>query len=180
MSPDKLICPECGGVIGSTDPNDTPCTCATRAHAPDDADFRQAAATQVADEPDKPDESDDSRAAKVCRICGKDVSGARRYKDSLGYWCFECHRADAAARTAGKARCSNCSRLFPSGKLIELDGDRLCITCNRRRLAEQRRILRKAAAGRLHKLHERKQLLVLLAIFVILLIIILLQRIGVI
>lgn len=169
---EKLICPECGGVIGSSDLEDLPCTCATNPAVPDDDDYRQAAAPAadqaVANEPEK-----------VCRVCGKDVTNdKRRYKDSLGYWCLDCHRADAEARTAGKARCSNCSRLFPRDKLIEIDGDRLCNTCNRERLSRQRQVLRQAAAGRIYKLHEQKQLLILVGIFVLLLLIILLQRLG--
>lgn len=172
----KLICPECGGVIGSKDPADLPCTCLAKSHEPDDADYAAAVST----EEHTPDPPVESESEKTCRICGKDVTGTRRYKDSLGYWCLECHRADAESRTAGQARCSGCSRLIPRQKLVEIDGERFCYTCNRQRITRQQRTIRKAASGRIHTLHERKQLLVLLAIFALLLIIIILQRLGVI
>lgn len=168
--PEKIICPECGGVIGElTQPTDTPCTCHKKPVEPQQAEYHQAATASAEAE---------AEAAKVCRVCGKDVTNAKRYRDSLGYWCEACHRADAEKRTAGMQRCSNCSRLFPRHKLIESDNERLCATCNRERLAKQRQTLRKLAAGRFHQLHERKQVLVLLGIFSVLLLIILFQRIG--
>ncbi len=169
---EKLICPECGGVIGSKDPAETPCTCATTSRPVDDDDYPQASAAAT---PDAPIEAEPE---KVCRICGKDVTGTRRYKDSLGYWCLDCHRADAEKRTAGMARCASCTRMFPVGKLIELDGQRLCYTCNKERIARQRQKLRQLATGRIYKLHEQRQLLILVGIATVLLLIILLQRLG--
>lgn len=170
---EKIICPECGGVIGElTQPTDTPCTCHKKAAEPQQTDYQQAATIATAAA------AAEAESPKACRICGKDVTNAKRYKDSLGYWCEACHRADAEKRTADMARCSNCSRMFPRHKLIESDTERLCATCNRERLAQQQKKLRKLAVGRSYKLHERKQLLVLLGIFSILVLIILFQKIG--
>ena len=33
-------------------------------------------------------------AVKRCCRCGKDLTGHKRYKDRLGYWCRSCHSLD--------------------------------------------------------------------------------------
>lgn len=171
----KLICPDCGGTIGEpTSSAEVPCTCVAKPVAPTLADYKAATAPATEDlERDIAGEP-----AKACRVCGKDVTGQKRYKDSLGYWCVDCHRAEKEGRTAGQKRCTECGRLFPVEKLIESDDERLCYTCNRNRNAQRREILKKAAKGRIYKLYEMRQLMVLLGVFLLLLLIIVAAQLG--
>ncbi len=164
----KLICPECGGIIGEcTTDTEVPCHC-KQAHIED---FDAPAETVESDR-------EGSGGAKVCRHCGADVSGKKRYKDSLGYWCVNCHKAEKKQQKAGQKQCTDCHRWFPVEKLIDSDQERLCYTCNRNRNAQRREILRKASKGRIHRLHEQKQFITLVGIFLILLLILAMLRMG--
>ena len=170
----KLICPDCGGIIGEcTDKGEVPCTCIHEAVAPAVSDYKPAGGGSTAGI-----ESPVETGLKICRVCGKNVEGEKRYKDSLGYWCLACHKAEKASQVAGKKRCTECGRMIDQNKLIECDTERLCYTCNRNRNAQRRQILRKAAKGRVYRLQEQKQLLVLLGIFLVLLLIIGLRQLG--
>lgn len=176
--PTKIICPDCGGVIGEiTSDTEVACHCAQQPLAPTIEDYRQASAAAGSDSESDLREGSDG-GAKVCRICGKDVTGQKRYKDSLGYWCADCHNAEKAGRVAGKKRCSSCHRLFPIEKLIESDDERLCSTCNRERNNQRRQVLRQAAKKRTYQLYEQKRLLMLAGVFLVLLIIIVMQQLG--
>ena len=81
-----MICPKCGGTIGSTVPGKRGCTCARDLHdsvAAATAEAHTATATEV---------------KKVCSVCGKDVTHQKRIKDSTTgqYWCYSCGSSDAA------------------------------------------------------------------------------------
>lgn len=183
--PAKLICPECGGVIGElTRDTDTPCTCLRGARTDNDA-YRQAAAAAPGhdaaprDAAPTDDAPEAGESAKVCRICGKSVTGKKRYKDTLGYWCVDCHKKEKKQRTAGQERCTGCGRMFPRERLLDSGADVLCRTCNRDRIAKQREMIRSAEKGHIHTTHEKRQLLILLGIVVLLVLIILLSRAGI-
>lgn len=171
---EKLICPDCGGVVGEvTNEHDTPCTCLSSGSSDNDA-YRQAARSGQTDDAPVAGES-----AKTCRICGKDVTGQKRYKDTLGYWCIDCHKDEKKQRTAGQARCTSCGRMFPREKLLETELDRLCSTCNKERIARQREMIKSAEKKVIHRTHEKKQLYILLGIAAFLLLVILLSQLGI-
>src|SRR3954468_11681306 len=80
--------------------------------------------TQVMDSPVAP--------KKVCVRCGKDLAGHRRFKDSFGYWCKDCHRADKAEKVAAEPQgvpCELCFRSVAEESLTSFDGKRLCSRC---------------------------------------------------
>lgn len=77
--------------------------------------------------------SSDSR--KLCVSCGKDVTSAKRMKDSEGrYWCVDCGEADLqrkrlAGISAGGGACDVCGDQYPAGKLTQFGDQRLCASC---------------------------------------------------
>src|ERR1700722_12910152 len=122
----ELICPDCGGVIGGDDFDARPkCQCQMDLSLTSDDTEVEAPAVQT-------DPSDDSAAPpivrpaapsgpkKICCKCGKDVTNAKRARDTRGYWCWDCHRADLR-RERGKekprARCPQCGRLVPADSI---------------------------------------------------------------
>ncbi len=75
-------------------------------------------------------------SAKICIACGKDVTNAKRMKDSEGrYWCVDCGTADLARRKAGKVGvaggglCASCREQYPEHKLTKFGKDKLCPKC---------------------------------------------------
>jgi DNA-directed RNA polymerase subunit RPC12/RpoP len=111
---------------------------------------------------------------KVCYACGMDLTGRTRFKDSLGYWCKHCHRADELRRKG--VTCSSCGRDFPESKLIEFDGVLRCATCEKERQREVFRKLNEAAKERRYWKAEWHQVKWLAVVAVVLLAIILLAR----
>src|SRR5690554_3339489 len=108
----KLLCPDCGGVIGeATSETDVPCTCLHKPSADEQAYSRVTRGGD--DEPSSADAPTAGESHKTCRICGKDVTGAKRYRDTLGYWCVDCHQREKRQRMAGQLRCTGCGRMFP-------------------------------------------------------------------
>jgi len=151
MSTD-IICPDCGGLVGA-DPSDLrrKCTCNLN-----DTDH-------VAEALGAP------KVQKVCCICGKDVSHEKRAKDSRGYWCYDCHKAERArerAAEAGKVPCHDCGRLVVPKALIAFEGDKICARCKESR--QEKKKYRASAVGKEHAVHETRQF-VLLGLFGLLL-----------
>jgi hypothetical protein len=106
---------------------------------------------------------------KVCCACGKDLTGHTRFKDSIGYWCKDCHRTDKRRRQGIK--CAGCGREFPEQKLILFEHEHRCATCEKER---QDHVIKKlnAAAKKVRygkkELHELRMMgLVLLLLGVI-------------
>lgn len=165
MTDEALICPDCGGVIGATDPDVKHCTCApitpksARADEPENA---------PPIEPERP-----APVKKICRICGKDLAGHRRLKDSLGYICVPCANGEAEAQEAGLVPCGECGRKLKPAGLIDYHGTKICRKC----FADHQELSKfKAPPPDLtqHKQHEKESLKTLLIIGAILLLIILL------
>jgi hypothetical protein len=77
--------------------------------------------------------------SKLCCSCGKELTGHTRFKDSLGYWCKDCHRTDKKRRQG--IRCAGCGREFPESKLIAFQGEYHCFSCEKQRQEEIRRKL---------------------------------------
>jgi hypothetical protein len=124
-----------------------------------------AAVTASMDTVDEREGESSRKKGKVCCQCGKSLEGHRRFKDSVGYWCKDCHRKDKAANTAAETRCPDCGRMRPIESMVTFDGRSICPTCLKEAQAVARRKANKLAAEALHKAHERRNLYIMLGIF---------------
>src|SRR4051794_15533683 len=97
--PEIVRCPDCGGIVGATEATDEgrPCTCFTQPdhRTDDDSHGTDVMPSQGAASPQK-----------FCRVCGKDLTGKKRLKDSLGYWCPECAKEDALKKEEKGTPCA--------------------------------------------------------------------------
>jgi hypothetical protein len=169
-------CPDCGGVIGAKQTTDAgkPCTCSKNARASDTVDEPELQIESASTSGEKND--------KVCCSCGKDLRGHRRWKDSAGYWCKDCHRVDRARNTVPEQRCQDCGRMKPLDKLKEYDGEHICVGCAKIRDDEkeikQRKLEAKMAAEELQTKNFRKWMIIGIAMSVLILIAMLAQLFG--
>src|SRR5436305_1177879 len=62
------------------------------------------------------------KGEKLCVNCGKNVSGHRRVKDSRGYLCYACAKAERAAEREGKVRCMECRKMIRPEGLVAYNG----------------------------------------------------------
>jgi hypothetical protein len=176
-----IHCPDCGGVVGATGTTDAgpPCTCfvnefdspssrvsaspSARFNADLGSDFDDGAGSGASDgasasppgEVNSGTQVMDSPVApkKVCIRCGKDLSGHRRFKDSFGYWCKDCHRADKAEKVAAEPQgvpCELCFRSVAEDSLTSFDGKRLCSRC-----LKEKRDMRKAGAKKFRAVSDK-------------------------
>jgi hypothetical protein len=132
-----LICPDCGGVIGGDETDSRPrCQCQVELALTSD-DTEVDAQAVVADVPAAEGAAPAAPPAapkklKLCCKCGKDVTNAKRARDTRGYWCWDCHRADLR-RERGlekpRARCPQCGRLVPADSITTYHGNTLCTKC---------------------------------------------------
>src|SRR4051812_13176206 len=119
-------CPDCGGIVGATEPSDEgpPCTCFGQ------AEYRTAAEGSA--EGSGTDLMNPTAGQKICRICGKDLAGKKRLKDRLGYWCPECAEEDKKRSEEHGVKCEKCFRPVPSAaQLTSMDGKMVCSRCVR-------------------------------------------------
>jgi len=133
-----VLCPDCGGIIGATKVTDEghPCTCYT------------ATAGSVLEPSDVNTAEIDAAAAgvefqKVCIVCGKDVRGHRRVKDSRGYTCYACAKAERRQQLGDTVRCPACNRRVRETTLTNYEGMRICSRC-----IDERRNLQKVSRKR--------------------------------
>jgi DNA-directed RNA polymerase subunit RPC12/RpoP len=175
----SIICPDCGGIVGATEktPEGMPCTCflgygVKVPPAPDLSDEEDPSATHLLDAP-KP-------KGKICCMCGKDVSGKKRLRDSLGYWCMDCHRADQKRRKPQGIPCPKCGRIVKPETIVVEDNQKMCSRCYRELLDERRPGSKRfrMVSFKAYDQQERIRLLVLFGIFFALLLIILLKAMG--
>jgi hypothetical protein len=115
--------------------------------------------------------------AKYCCQCGKDVTGHKRFRDSLGYWCYECHKADQSARRIQGERCADCGRIVPPAALSEYAGLRICQSCRteRKHLGKNSRRFDKVHESA-YQAQDRKHLLIWVGLVALLLFIIILGK----
>jgi DNA-directed RNA polymerase subunit RPC12/RpoP len=154
MSENIVICPDCGGVIGATAASEhgKPCTCYKSVST--------AKATTTA-EP----------VRKICVSCGKDVTHEKRAKDSLGYWCMECHAKDKARQKPIGTPCPECGRLVKDSALVEVEGKRICVLCRESRRQETLRKARlKGAPTQEYHRQEIKSLYIMVGVLILLVI----------
>lgn len=124
-------------------------------------------------------ETEDDGNNKKCCQCGKDLRGHRRFKDSVGYWCKDCHRVDKARNTIPEGRCPDCGRMRPLDKLYQQDdGSQVCSAC----VKERAKIAEKYAVKNLieneTKSGERFKTYVMVGIFSILAIVLIGQQVS--
>ncbi|MFN4241766.1 MAG: hypothetical protein ACK4PI_00860 [Tepidisphaerales bacterium] len=124
-------------------------------------------------------ETEHEPGAKRCCQCGKDLRGHRRFKDSVGYWCKDCHRVDKARHTVAEARCPDCGRMRPLDKLYQTDeGTQVCKSCMNERVAQAKRRAVKLAIEQGEKSGERMKTLALVGVLVLLALVVLWQNRG--
>jgi hypothetical protein len=164
MTIHQQICPDCGGIIGGERTGaERPCRC------PITPPSAVSASTDTVDE--REDETS-RKKRKVCCQCGKSLEGHRRFKDSVGYWCKDCHRKDKAEHTAAETRCPDCGRMRPIESMVMYQGRSICPTCHKEAIVIAKKKANKAAAEAAHKAHERRNLYIMIGIFSVLLLIV--------
>lgn len=185
----EVICPDCGGVIGGVGIDAEgrgPCTCFS-----DERKFPRLPASRpevIGDPADASDPSDtvslsapspgqdlgDNRP-KVCIVCGKNVTGHRRVKDSRGYLCYACAKAEVAQERAGKIPCAECGRRVKEGGIVVYNGLKICRRCFEDHKQAKRKAIKKVSTHHFDA-HEKLRLIYLAIIFVVLGLIVLWQQ----
>jgi hypothetical protein len=118
---------------------------------------------------------------KICCVCGKDVTGKKRAKDSRGYWCYDCHKAERKrekeAETSGKVRCPTCSRWVLPGAIVNFEDQKMCMSCKNARMeAHTGRKKFKEVGDKHYDAHNRQRVLIMGVVLIVLLAIILISR----
>ena len=104
---------------------------------------------------------------KSCFKCGADVVGKKRYKDSRGYMCADCNRAEVQAEKAGTTPCAECGRRVKDAGLVEFRGARICKLCLAElRDADKKKI--KVISGKTFEAQDRRTLKILIVIMILL------------
>jgi hypothetical protein len=162
----ELICPDCGGVVGATTTTDAgpPCRCFT---APSGDSSKSDTAVDVAVSAAPP---------KLCVKCGTDVTGKKRLKDSRGYICYECAKAEQREERGDRTRCKGCGRMVKVSALNNYDGLMICNTCLAERKTIHREQLKRTGIVGVQSRDEKSRVYKLLAVLAFLALIIILQR----
>lgn len=163
----KITCPECGGVLGTPGPGEVICTCPL-APAPsliedgeDEKSDTVAMSAPVA--PETP------VAQKPCALCGRELAGHRRYRDSRGYICRACMKAEEEDKIAGRVACPLCKRKVREAGIVMHAGQKMCRSCFLN-IKESKKVLVHKVASKHFEIQERQSLLVLLGVLGVLLI----------
>src|SRR5215207_5044932 len=157
----NIVCPDCGGLIGDVSPGETPCTCH---FAPAESNSKSDTATIAAP----------AIIEKFCVVCGKDTVGHRRLKDSRGYICYPCAKAEKAAEKAGKVRCKLCRKLVKPDGLVPLNKMMVCKVCFASNEETER--FKKKISTEHYDRHEKRNLLILAALALALLLVVVIQH----
>jgi hypothetical protein len=169
-----IHCPDCGGVVGATQVTDAgpPCRCFGGADLNGNGGPPDPSGTQVLDSP--------ATQQKICCRCGKDLNGKKRLRDSEGYWCVDCHRADKREHLPSGVRCPSCGRTVAEDSLSNYDGERICNRCvkEKRELKKATEKKFKVVDGQKFDAYEKKQALIILAILGTLALVIALRWLG--
>ena len=167
-----LLCPDCGGIIGATETTEEghPCECfggsgdrlsdTDRIDSPVPAAERAAAAAAA--------------VSKICFTCGTDTTGHRRIKDSRGYQCYPCAKAERRKEVGDTVKCPECGRRVRENSLRPYEGTKICGRCVEHRKEVKRKSVRKVATHT-YEHHEKHQLKWWLLVFLLLFIVVLLS-----
>jgi hypothetical protein len=166
----KLICPECGGVLGPAEPGVSSCTCFKSGSSPpalDQAGLDESGFAKPTVEESLSDTHPVETVSKTCFKCGADVAGKKRYKDSRGYMCADCNRAEVQAEKAGTTPCAECGRRVKDAGLVEFRGMRICKLCIAElRDADKKKI--KLVSSKNFEAQDKRTLKILILIMLIL------------
>lgn len=192
----EIFCPNCGGLIFSSDPDAMqmqPCTCAA---APSSRGAAKGSTAVAAAKPAVETVADPRTSSveapkaapepKICIKCGKDVNGHRRLKDDDGnYWCLPCakeeDRRKRQATEPARSKCASCAEEVSVTNLLAIDGRFLCPRCVRAHREAQKKT--EARIGRINQAYQGqdwKRLGPLLGILGLCALIILLRTLGII
>ena len=88
-------------------------------------------------------------SAKKCVNCHKDVTHAKRMKDSSGrYWCVNCGTADQKKKAAASGEiCASCRERYPATKLSKMGASKICAGCMRKNKAPGVMVSLKSGGG---------------------------------
>ncbi|MGH7176053.1 MAG: hypothetical protein ACREJC_01620 [Tepidisphaeraceae bacterium] len=153
----KLLCPDCGGVLGEPEAGEAQCTCFSGSSSKSDTAHLEVPET----------------VEKVCHVCGTDVSGKKRYRDSRGYICRDCAKKEREQETVGTVACGECGRRVRPEGLRDYSGVKICKKCfDEHKEVSQKKWKRKVTTYR-YDLYEKRNLLILAGILGVLALIIL-------
>jgi hypothetical protein len=162
-----LICPDCGGVIGGTGfdaEGRKPCACnksdTGMVDAPDGSDT---VSIPAAPTPQPASNGEQGAIQKPCIMCGKETAGHRRVKDSRGYLCYACAKAEVKEEKAGKIPCAECKRRVKPAGLTDYKGKKICKICLDYHRERER--LEKKVSDEHYKEHDKRTVIILAVIF---------------
>ncbi len=110
----------------------------------------------------------------MCRVCGTDVAGHQRYKDSLGYLCSPCKKAEELRENQGRVACRVCGKLVKPENLTDYEGTKMCPQCHGERRTMRKQEIKRIGFKGARNRDELRQLYLILAIGGVLLFVILL------
>ncbi len=171
----EVTCPDCGGVVGATEPTEAgpPCRCfADMAPSASDSSITMSG-TMAGGDPSDVTADAPLVAAKVCRLCGKDLVGHRRVKDGTGYLCVACYKEEEKRANYGRVPCKVCGKLTAEEKLTDYEGTKMCPSCHEGRITMRRQEIKRMGFKAARFRDDSRQLLLVLVIGGVLLAIIL-------
>jgi hypothetical protein len=154
-----VVCPDCGGIIGGTGSGGRPACSCTPGVSKSDTVRIEIPLNDV----------NEAKLEKLCIVCGKNVAGHRRVKDSRGYMCYNCAKAEMDAEKAGTVRCAECGKRVKPAGLVEYDGIKICRKCHNDHKEIKKKAVRKVAT-RHYELAEKKTVFVIAGILFVLLV----------
>jgi DNA-directed RNA polymerase subunit RPC12/RpoP len=162
----NLICPDCGGVIGSAEPGVAVCTCFAKPEESFDV-------GEHSSERSLSDTEAVAELTKRCFKCGANVAGHRRFKDSRGYLCVECNRKEMEAEKEGTAACAECGRRVKPTGLVEFRGLMICKLCKNDHTDAERKKVKLVSSKNFDEQEKKsvKTLAILLGILAVLMIV---------
>jgi DNA-directed RNA polymerase subunit RPC12/RpoP len=114
---------------------------------------------------------------KICITCGLDVTHKGRVKDSRGYMCVACSKAEAEATKIKGIRCADCGRKVPESGLFDYAGLKICQFCRDDRVKKAKHDRKFGTVGdKTYRENAKKQVYLLLGVVGVLLLIIVLHH----
>jgi hypothetical protein len=141
MSTD-LTCPDCGGIVGARETTDEgkPCTCfrdTPRYSSSASEGSTSGHSTEIMAAPTPAPAV--TEVKKICVSCGADVTHRQRARDSRGYFCADCAKAEKEATKPKGVKCGDCGRVVVETGLYDVGGVRVCTFCRDDRNAAAQR-----------------------------------------
>ncbi len=190
----EMTCPDCGGVVGATESSEAgdPCRCFADGPSGGSLSGASVAGTSVSgtlgglggsrygasdlaasDLDVAPPPPPVVVVEKRCRICGVDVAGHRRLKDSLGYMCVPCAKAEELRQNQGRVACRVCGKLTKPENLSDYEGTKMCSKCHAERTTMRKEEIKRIGFKGARNRDELRQLYTILVVGGVLLFIIL-------